>query len=143
MKTLSFDISMWTCPHCRRRFKKPQQRHSCGLVSQAQKPGDIAPEIKQLAQFLINKLKRRVPARAEANPTGSILIARSPFAEVRLLHRSINLAFVLNKNISSDRFERVQRISPRQQVFHLKIRYPEQIDRELLDWLETAYHLKT
>jgi len=49
------------------------------------------------------------------------------------------LSIALPERVDSDRFKEVAHPSPKSWMHHLEIREPEEVDAEVLTWLESAY----
>ena len=79
--------------------------------------------------------------RATSVKTGISFMVRVRFAGAIVQRKGLRIGFWLKREIESPRFAKVEFIPPNNWIYHLKVRAPEDLDRELLAWLSEAYRV--
>ncbi len=133
---------LWTCPDCGRAFANARQQHSCGRWSESDFLAGRSPAALALYRRFCGLVDACGPVtRAPAKSRVGFQV-RMIFAAVDALaadHMDIHL--VLARRLESARFRKVESISPRNHVHHLRIREPAELDEELATWLREAYRV--
>jgi len=134
---------LWTCSKCGRRFGKIKQTHSCAVYP-------VAKHLKgkKLATDLYKELKLRVkktigPFYIESLPCCIHFVkAAFTFAAVYALKDGLRFHIGLDHRIKSKRIRRYAQIAAKRYMYELDIHDKTEMDTELLDWLNKAYHMK-
>ncbi|MBV8216357.1 MAG: hypothetical protein JOZ08_24325 [Verrucomicrobia bacterium] len=133
---------LWKCPKCSREFANRNQEHSCGKYSvedfldgKTQKAIAIYRAFEELV-FGLGSV-RLAPAKTRVG-----FQARMIFAAVnRLSSDKLQAHVVLARRLESPRFTKIETISARNHVHHFVIESVDQLDDEVLAWLQEAYRV--
>ncbi len=133
----------WQCSICERYFSKKNQFHSCELYSiQNHHLKKATPDTIQLYNTLINQIKKFGPIDIE--PLKSIIAIKrnSQFCSIQIQKNALKLKFRLFSTFSSSRFSATSQQPDRRNYYQLKIEQGQDINSELIDWLQQAYDEK-
>jgi Domain of unknown function (DUF5655) len=133
---------MWRCPKCSRQFANRNQEHSCGkytveefLIGKGQEAESLYRAFEKLVLGLGPVLL--APAKTRVG-----FQARMIFAAVNKLSRDkLQAHVVLARRLESSRFTKIETISARNHVHHFLIETVDQLDDEVLAWLQEAYRV--
>ena len=132
---------MWICPHCKKSFKNVNQWHSCS--------------VRKVEDHLINKPPHILEAyhKLESIVTGFGEVQISPvktsiqyriganFASVRITGKYLEIEFQLDHEELEFPIHKTIKISSNS-VFHaVMVEDPEEINKQLVDWLQQSYRL--
>ena len=133
---------MWTCPKCGHKFYNKNQSHSCGnytvddfLKGKSQKTIDLfnffISEYKKLGDFEIHPVKTRVA-----------LLTKMRFCSINKVGKDfIDVHLVLTQPYDNLCFYRVDNLSNRFFVHHIKIYNKVDINREVKKFMRLAYRV--
>jgi hypothetical protein len=133
---------MWKCPTCNRIFERKGQSHSCKKVSIEEhfRNKELAKEIfDQLFNNINNKIGR---CEIIYLPCCVHLFGKYDFLAALPKKDRLEIRFGLNRELGSPRIKQTVPTSLASFKHCLDLRATPEIDKELLDWLEEAYHLK-
>jgi len=133
---------MWKCPKCSRQFANRNQEHSCGkynvedfLIGKGQEAESLYRAFEKLVLGLGPVLL--APAKTRVG-----FQARMIFAAVNKLNQdNLQAHVVLARRLESSRFTKIETISARNHVHHFLIKTVDQLDDEVLAWLQEAYRV--
>jgi len=133
---------MWRCPKCSRQFANRNQEHSCGkytvedfLIGQGQEAESLYRAFEKLVLGLGPVLL--APAKTRVG-----FQTRMIFAAVNKLSRDrLQAHVVLARRLASSRFTKIETISARNHVHHFLIETVDELDDEVLAWLQEAYRV--
>ena len=135
--------TLWQCPTCKRKFAKRNQWHSCKPVAvEAHFTGKPA-RLKALFEELVAKLKQFGPVRIDAVKSSINLASTYHFGGVRVLQDSLHVGFVIARPLTHERIRRSQQLGPSTYGHAMHLTRKEDLDAELLAWLEEAYNRST
>ena len=97
--------------------------------------------VRELFDAFVAAIRTIGPVRVLPQKTRIAFQVRMSFAQVTPRKRWLDGHLVLDRRVESDRFTRVQTISPRNQVHFFRLTSPEEIDAELRQWLRLAYRV--
>jgi hypothetical protein len=131
----------WVCPRCRRSFGRRNQPHSCAPVPDLD--GWLADR-PTWAQDVIAAVRDQVNALGEdviLEPVkGALMIKRArTFAELSVRADRVELEFILSRHVQDRRIARVLPLSSRRIVHEVNLHRPDDVDRQVTDWLTEAY----
>ena len=133
---------MWTCPKCKRSFKRKNQQHTCTLISQKSLFIKRPAELKNLYQRIVKEVKKFGKYREETvNPDVIFFKTRSTFLAVKVKKDHLDIEFFL------DHLEDVPPVSKYLQTSKNRVAHIVPIDREeeindqLINWMKTSYDL--
>jgi len=133
---------LWGCPHCGRRFKRPNQAHSCQARNVDDHFHGRSPELRGLFDALRAKLERSGPLRVDAVKSTINLISTHHFGGIAVRRDHLRVGFILDHAIDAGRITRVERVGPRRFSHHIVLRSPADLDAEVLAWLAESQALQ-
>jgi len=132
---------MWTCPKCKRIFKKEKQPHTCRKVvlSQHFKNKDFA---KGLFDCLVKKINSAIgKCQIISIPCCIHLFGNYDFLAALPKKDGLEIRFALNRKIDSPRLKQRVPISSKSYKHCIDLRSKNEIDRELIEWLSESYNM--
>ena len=133
---------MWTCPKCDRIFEKVKQSHSCRKISISQhfKNKDLA---RELFNFLVNQIEYKIgPCRIISLPCCIHLYGNYDFLAALPHKDKLEIRFAVQSKLDSPRLVQSVPVSIKYIKNYIDIKENEEINTELIGWLNQAYHLK-
>jgi hypothetical protein len=130
---------MWTCPRCGRQFANRNQSHSCGSYTVKKYLKGKSPEVKALYERFAELVGKCGPVVLAPTKTRIGFQVKMIFAAVSLTEDALEGHVVLARRLENPRFVRIESISPHNHVHHFRIRSSEEVDDEVLSWLQEAY----
>ena len=100
-----------------------------------------APEVKATYQAILKAAKEFGPVIEEAKKTSIHLVSKSAFAGVATRKTALILTLKSDSDIPSKRIAKREQTSAHRWHVELKLETPQEVDRELINWLERAYQL--
>lgn len=100
-----------------------------------------APEVKAIYAAILRAAKQFGPVKEEAKKTSIHLVRRSAFAGVATRKNGLILTLKSNSDITNPRIAKREQASANRWHLETRLEKPEQVDREILAWLENAYEL--
>ena len=100
-----------------------------------------APEVKATYAAILKAAKKLGPVKEEAKKTSIHLVRKCAFAGVATRKSALILTLKSDSDIASQRIAKREQASAHRWHVELKLEKPEQVDRELVGWLERAYAL--
>lgn len=95
--------------------------------------------MRPLYDELIGKLREELDFEYKIGKAYIGLIHTLVFTAFRIQTKKIIVEFAARKEFSSPRFTRVLRFQKERWAYFLNIREPEDIDRELIDWIKQSF----
>lgn len=130
---------MWSCPKCNRFFVKENQSHSC-VVYPLINHFKNKPFGEKLFNELLKKLKK-IKFKIDSVPCCIHLVKSSTFCAVWIRKDNIKIDFRLDREVKSDRFLKVVKMSSSRFLYYLDVKDKKEIDKELLSWINESYEL--
>jgi hypothetical protein len=133
---------MWTCPECGRIFEKAKQPHSCHKVSLEQhfKNKDKA---KELFDYLVERINSKIgKCQIISIPCCIHLFGNYDFLAALPKKDKLEIRFALDRKLDSSRLKQYVLMSTKVYKNCIDISKTEEINEELIQWLNQAYHLK-
>lgn len=133
--------ALWRCPRCGRAFRRVGQTHSCKTVSLEEHfPHNAAS--RSLFVHLVTELNSRVGScEVISLPCCIHLFGTYDFLAVLPRKERLEIRFTLRHELESPRVKHCTQISRSSYKHSVDVEADEDIDDELLDWLNDAYHL--
>ncbi|HEV7797100.1 MAG TPA: DUF5655 domain-containing protein [Pyrinomonadaceae bacterium] len=100
-----------------------------------------APQVKATYAAILAAAKKLGPVKEEAKKTSIHLVRKSAFAGVTTRKTALILTLKSDSNVTSERIAKREQASAHRWHLEIKLEAPEQVDREVLSWLEKAYEL--
>jgi hypothetical protein len=135
-------IHLWKCPKCGREFERHDQAHSCRVY-----PLELHFKGKESSKTLYKKLCTEIRKEVGSFKVDSLeccihLVSTSTFTAVKILQHKLQIDFSLNHEIKNKRFIKSLKMSENRYLYLLEITKEEEINDELLNWLQEAQKLK-
>ncbi len=116
----------WTCPKCKRRFTRPNQRHACGT-------GDVdvlrgrPPQLAATYRALEDIVKSLGEVETVARDRYVLFRSTKIFADVVIMAGAVRLAIHLGRRVSDVRFIKI--VADRRHTTHVvMLEHPEQVE---------------
>lgn len=132
---------MWTCPNCGRAFRNTNQDHSCivtdlasHFVNREQNVVDTFEKLKdivmQLGDIRINSVKNAI-----------LFQAKSQFLAAKPKKAILDIEFVLDEPIEGFPIHKTVQASKHKWAHFIRLESPEEVDAQLMGWIERAYEV--
>lgn len=131
----------WRCTKCGRRFAKRNQWHSCVSHSIKNHFRGKPEYLRRIFDRLVARLRRLGAVRVDAVKSSINLASKSHFGAVRVLKNSLNLGFLLDRKVESQRILRTEKVGERRFGHSVKLSRLEDVDEQLMEWMKEAYSL--
>ncbi len=129
---------LWTCPKCKRKFRRHGQLHSCRPFPLA-KHFENKPESKALYQKLKRQLEHDLGSyKVESLECCIHLVSTIAFAAVKVFKSKIRVDFTLNRKISNHRFADSTQMSAHRYLYCVDVTTEADINSELIEWIKEA-----
>jgi Domain of unknown function (DUF5655) len=133
---------MWTCPVCNRVFQKAKQPHSCRKTPLEQhfRNKDTA---RELFDDLTGKINSQVGKfRIVSLPCCVHLFGTYDFVAALPKKDGLEIRLGLDRVLESRRLKQSVPLSHKYYKNCIDIKSKEEIDEELIGWIDESYHLK-
>lgn len=128
--------TLWTCPRCRRVFRRPQQRHSCGVGSRRELLKGKPEPLVKLYRELEKSLQAWGGVEIVARGRYALLRTTRVFADLVFMPDALRLALLLDRTVKDEPlFFQIQRMSTHRIAHVARI-------RTAADWRAVRPHLK-
>jgi hypothetical protein len=132
--------ALWRCPVCGQTFVSPNMPHSCQVVPLAAH-FEGRPELLAVYERLLAAVSAHGPVTENVTKSRITFQTRMRFGGIDRPRKDHLVAnFVLTRPIDSDRL-RVEHIPPYYYVHRVRLYRPEDVDDELVGWLDEARHV--
>jgi Domain of unknown function (DUF5655) len=130
---------LWTCYKCGKQYKLLQQSHTC-IPSTLEHHFEGKPAGKALYRLLVQAVKKQVGPFTVESPESCIFFVNGfTFTRVQILNNAIRVNLVLSREIEMGRYKQVVKISEDHYLYYFDITAAEDIDDELMKWIQEAY----
>jgi predicted transport protein len=127
----------WTCPKCKRRFTRKNQRHACGTGDRADVLRNRPPELVELYAALETFAKSLGPVEFVTRERYVLLRSNRIFADLIIMSDALRIAIHLSRKAENKLFVKVG--SDRRQVTHVaKLHDMEELEA-MKPFLREAY----
>lgn len=133
---------MWTCPKCERIFEKAGQPHSCHKVPLERhfRNKDLA---KELFEFLVKEIEAKIgECKIISIPCCIHLYGTYDFLAALPKRDRLEIRFAMPQELDSPRLKQSVPLSAKTFKERLDLLTAGEVDGQLIEWLDTAYHLK-
>ena len=130
----------WTCPQCRRLFRRAGQSHECAPAMSLEEYFSTGPRHERpVFEAVMAHLDTVGPVHVEPVSVGIFLKRAQTFAQLRPRDRWVALSFSLSRRVEHDRITR--KVVPYGGRYHhvANLRGPDDLDHRLRSWLTEAY----
>ena len=133
---------MWICSKCERIFEKAKQTHSCNKI-----PIDVhfknKDKIKEIFDYLVKQIKKQIgKCQIISIPCCIHLFGNYDFLAALPKKDRLEIRFGLDHKLKSSRLKQSVPVSSKYFKNCINIIKLEEVDKELINWLNQAYHLK-
>ncbi len=133
---------LWTCPKCKRKFERHGQSHSCRVFPLAQH-FERKPEGKILYEKLKQAIKNEVGNyKVESLECCIHFVSTFTFAAVKIMKDKIKVGFSLSRKIQNKRITEFTSMSAHRYLYYIDVMKANDIDKELMEWIQEAYDKK-
>jgi predicted transport protein len=108
---------LWTCPQCKRRFTRKNQRHACGTGERADVLRNRPQEVVDLYAALETFVKSLGPVEFVTRERYVLLRSQRIFADLVIMSDALRLAIHLSREAKNPLFIKI--VSDRKQVTHV------------------------
>ncbi len=131
----------WKCPDFGKIFRNKNQWHSCYIVNIENHLKNKNQNIQETVKFLIEKIREF--GDIKLNPVKSVIKVRSgaTFMSIKLKKEYIELEFQLGYEVNEFPIHRAVRISKNRVLHFLTIDSIEDVDEQLIKWLNDSFKL--
>jgi Domain of unknown function (DUF5655) len=133
----------WKCPTCGRRFAKARQWHSCEIKGLEEHFRGRDPELRELFDELVRRLRKLGPIGIDPVKTSINLTARHHFGAVTVRGNFLRLGFLSEKRIADARIVHVERLGPEKFGHSVVLETIEDLDDVVMGWLASAYRFRS
>ena len=139
METKTTTKVLWTCPKCGREFERKNQSHSCKNY-----PLEKHFEGKEKGKMLYDDLKHKLEKAIGSFKIQSLECCihfdhSTTFATVKIFKNKIQIEFSLGYEIVNKRILKMTHLSANRYLHSTNISTKEEIDNELIEWIQEAY----
>jgi hypothetical protein len=127
----------WTCPKCKRRFTRTNQRHACGTGDRAEVLRNRAPEIVELYDALERFARSLGPVEFVTRERYVLLRTNRIFADAVVMSDGLRLAIHLSRKVDHKLFMKVG--PDRKQVTHVAKLHDMEEFKAMKPFLREAY----
>ena len=131
----------WICPVCFRNFKHKNQEHSCLKKIPEDHFTDKTALVKQLYDNLVIQLSVFGKFNINAVQNAIIFSSKSTFLAVKPKKNWLDLEFLLSEEIDEFPVHKVVKISKNRYAHFVRLSRTDEIDGQLLSWLENSFKL--
>ncbi len=133
---------MWTCPNCGRIFARTKQPHSCNKVPLGQHFKNKA-KVKGLFDFLVNQINSKIgKCQIISIPCCIHLFGNYDFLAALPKRDRLEIRFAFGRKLDSSRLKQCVLMTAKLYKICIDIKETEDINEELIQWLNKAYYLK-
>jgi hypothetical protein len=133
--------SLWVCPNCGRQFTSVNRNHSCRQYSLEDHFAGKEPDVRELYDFLFNRLKQFGPVRAFPVKTRIIFQAEVQFAAAIPRKRWLDGYLWIRRQAAHPRIGKIEMGIFRDYGHLFRLSRADDLDEDLLNLLHEAYIL--
>jgi len=142
VKATDDKVLLWTCPECGRQFQRRGQSHSCKAFPLEQHFAG-----KPAGRLLYEQFKKAVKKQVGAFKIESLeccihFVATVTFVAVKIFKSKIQVDFSLADRIKDKRLKMPVQMSAHRYLYYVDIIMEDEIDAELMGWIQMAFDLK-
>ncbi len=131
---------MWECPKCQRKFKIKNQWHSCVTVPLDEFFHNKPKHIKLMYELLHEKCSSFGDLSTDTTKSCIYFVSNHRYLVIKPQKESLILEFVLDRKEDIFPVIKIYDIGKGRFVHRLKLDQPEDINQQIIQWMEDAYH---
>jgi hypothetical protein len=133
-------VAPWLCPACGRQFGRRNQSHEClPPVPLDDYLATLEPPLRAACEEVLGHLDSLGGVVVDAVGIGILVKRHRTFAEIRPLKGRMRLSFLLSRPLDHPRIIKSLPLSSRRHSHALDLRSPEDVDRDVREWLTEAF----
>lgn len=129
---------LWTCPSCRRRFRRADQPHACGLGTRTVLLAGKPPALVKLYLALERDLGKWGPSETFVRERYALFRTTRGFADLVFMRGGLRLALYLGRTAAAPCFFKVGHVSARR-IIHVAMLRTASDWRAVRPYLKEAY----
>ena len=133
----------WQCPECKRTFPGENQWHSCINKPYDVFMGELSQEVKPLMQEIMRHIEGFEKAKREIVKSGVLFKTNAAFLAIKPSRQWIDVDFILEHKNEEFPIYRILQSSKHKFWHTVRVDCMEEIDEQLIDWLNASYDLAT
>jgi hypothetical protein len=129
----------WTCPDCKRDFRTTNQWHSCNLT-------DVNDHLKDKPASIVATIEKLLDVGLQLEGTELVTVKSSVSVKVGAKFLSlypsktrIEVWFYSSEEIEEFPVYKSTRISGKRVLNQLVVESPEEVDEQLIHWIQASY----
>ena len=134
--------AVWTCPACHRVFRRPRQRHACGVGDRASLLRDRPAELVRLYESLEATVRSFGPVEIVTRDRYALFRTTRIFTDLTVMRDALRVVIHLGREVRAPCFAKVGRGSPNRVSHVALVRTPAEL-RAVLPYLKEAWRLAT
>jgi hypothetical protein len=135
-------MKLWKCPDCGRSFAKRNQAHSCLAQSLNRHFQGKAPQLRQIYEELVARLRKLGPLRVDAVKSSINFASKYHFGGLSVKRDYVRLGFLSEEVITDERIIKTERVGPNRVGHVVILRSRGDVDAQLMKWLKQAFTLQ-
>ena len=133
---------MWTCPKCKRIFKRKDQQHSCKLISKESFFEKRPIRLKILFDKIVKEVKKSGNYREETVMQNVIFFkTKSTFLGIKVMKDYLIVEFFLEKLENVSPVSKYLQTSKHRVAHVVPVDQLEDINSQLINWMKRSYDL--
>lgn len=133
-------VAGWTCPECRRRFRRARQSHECAPAMSLEEYFSTGPQHERpVFEAVMAHLDTVGPVHVEPVSVGIFLKRAQTFAQLRPRDRWVAVSFSLPRRVQHERITRKVVLYGGRYHHVANLRSADDLDDRLRTWLREAY----
>lgn len=132
---------MWTCPVCKRNFKRKEQPHSCGLIDTASLFVNKPPQLKKLFDLIVKKISGLGEMKQETVKAGVLFRHHSAFFGIKIKKDHLLLEYFLDRVEDDPPVNKTLNVSAKRIVHYVSVDEPEDVTPQLIAFIKESYGL--
>ncbi len=131
----------WICPNCERSFPSENQWHSCVKNSQENFLKDLTEDVSPLVKTLLEITASFDNVRREFLNSTILFKSRAAFIAIKPSKKWVDIEFILNSEVDEFPIYKILQSSKNKYWHVVRVDCQEEIDSQLINWLNQAYDL--
>jgi len=100
-----------------------------------------SPAVQEIYSRILNEAKKLGPVKQDPKKTSIHLVRRTAFAGIATRKEALWLTLKSDRELSSDRVARQEQASANRWHVEIRLKAPDEVDREVVTWIRKAYEL--
>jgi predicted transport protein len=133
---------MWTCPRCKRTFKRKDQQHSCTLIGKESLFEKRPVEMKKLFDQIEKIINKFGESRQETVKPDTIFFkTKSTFLAIKVKKDHLEVEFFLDHIENAPPVSKYLQTSKHRVAHVVPVDNPGDISQQLVKWMKNSYEL--